>query len=185
MLIKEQVAQSISNFLGVVGSSEAFSPVLQLKAREILEAWAKTQTMPKNIIPTEEEYNGFLEQQQQAAQEQQPDPTLAVEEMRMQQSQAKFQHEMQMEQQKQAFENQQKELDRAIKMLQLQEQGETRMSQEKQELMRLAQQDKISQDKLMVELEKVNAKLKSDWDGRAYEAALKKEYGKTGNYGVE
>ena len=184
LLIKEQVAQSISNFLSVIGSSEAFSPVLSMKAREILEGFAKTQTLPTNMVPTKEEFDDFIEAQQEQA-SQQSDPQLSVEQMRAETAQLKFQHETQLQQADHQFDAQQKELDRAVKMLALQEQSETRISQERQEMMRLAQLDKISQDKLLTELEKLDAKLKSDWDTKTFEAALKREYGKTGNYGVE
>ncbi len=79
----------------------------------------------------------------------------------------------------------QKNMDRQLKMVQLQEQREYRISQEKQELMRLAQADKLTQDKLMVELEKLNQTLQSEWAGKQLEEELKQRYGKDGNFGVE
>lgn len=184
LLIKEQIAQSISNFLSVVGSSEVFQPVLSLKAREILEAWRKTQNLPAHLVPTEEEFTQFVQNQQQS-QQQAKDPQERVEELRMEQLKAKHDHERAMFEQDKASEFEQKNMDRQLKFLQLQEQRENRVSQEKQELMRLAQQGKISQEKLMVELEKQKQSLKSEWAGKEYEAKLKMRYGKSGNYGVE
>ena len=186
LLVKEQIAQSISNFLGVVGSSEVFSPVLSMKSREILEAWARTQTLPKNLIPTEDEFDAFMKQQQEQAQQGgEDDPSIRVEQLRAEQLQAKQSHDKQMFEADKQAEYEQNNLDRQVKMAALREQRENRLSQEKQELMRLAQQDKLSQDKLMIELEKLNAKLKSDWEGKALEQELKARYGKTGNYGIE
>lgn len=184
LLMKEQTAQSIANFLGVVGSSEVFAPVLQMKAREILEAWRKTQSLPEHLVPTEEEFQQFSEQQQKSQQEQ-PDPQLAIEQARMEQLTVKHEHEAKLAEQAASVDYEQKNMDRQLKMVQLQEQREYRISQEKQELMRLTQTDKLSQDKLMVELEKLNQTLQSEWAGKQFEQELKERYGKDGNFGVE
>lgn len=184
LLVKEQIAQSIANFLGVVGASEAFSPVLQMKAREILEAWAKTQSLPKSLIPTADEFNDYIKRQQES-QGQQQDPQTAVEEMRMEQIRQKQEHDKAMQENDKKFEHEQRNLDRQIKMQQLQEQREYRISQEKQEMMRLAQQDKINQDRLFVELDKLQTKLEAEWRGKELEEKLKARFGETGNYGIE
>ena len=71
-----------------------------------------------------------------------------------------------------------------LKLLALREQQENRAMQERLEMMRLAQQDKLSQDKLIVELEKIERKLAHDQQAMMFETRLKEIYGPDGNFGI-
>jgi len=187
LLVKEQTAQSIANMMGMIGSSEEFAPVIRLKSREIFAAWAKTQTLPADVVPSKEELDEYYKKQEAAQkdQQQQQNPAVEVEAMRAQAAEKKQAFELEVLTRNQQYDAGEKDLDRKVKILQLREQMESRVSQEKQEMMRLAQQDKISQDKLLVLLETEDKKLKSEWDGRALEAEMKTRLGNTGNYGIE
>ena len=191
LLVKEQTAQSITNFLGMVGSSEVFGPVLMMKSREILEAWVNTQNLPKHLVPTEREFNEYMqrmeEQRQQEAEngEGEYNAQLEVEKVRLEQLAVRHEHERQMAEGARAMEYEKTQAQFALRAMQLEEQREQRLTSERMEMMRLAQQDKISQDKLLIELEKIERKSQDAWAQRELETQLKAIYGKRGNYGIE
>ena len=190
LLVKEQTAQSITNFLGMVSSSEVFSPVLMMKSREILEAWVNTQNLPKELVPTKREFNEYMERMEKQRQEENDDggpvnPQLEVEKVRLEQLAVKHEHERMMADQAREFEIEKTRADYTLRGMQLEEQREHRSSAERLEMMRLAQQDKISQDKLMIELEKIERKSQDAWAQRELETQLKAIYGKRGNYGID
>ncbi len=70
LLAKEVQGQAILNLISVASNSPVFSPMLQVKAREVYEAWCKTQNLPKELIPTKEEFDQFIQDQAAQAQEQ-------------------------------------------------------------------------------------------------------------------
>jgi len=167
LLVKETQAAAITNFLGVVGSNPVFAPVLQLKAAEILRQWAKTQSLPASMLPTDEELEEFIKKQQEQQGEQPQDSAIAVEQMRMDQQQAKFKFEY--------------EMFGAKVQAGLQEAA----SKERIEMMRLAQNDKINTEKLIADLKKNQAKLDSDWQQFMAELNIKYKFeSPTANYGL-
>ncbi len=166
LLVKETQAAALTNFLGVVGSNPVFAPVLQIKAAEILRQWAKTQSLPSTILPTDEELEQFLQQQKEQQPEQQ-DPAIQVEQLRLQQQREKFQFE-------QAMTDQEIEMKR-------QEQA----SKERLKYAELAQSEKADTEKLLVELKQSGAKLDQEWQKFQTELQVKLKFNDvTANYGL-
>lgn len=184
LLVKEQAAQAITAFIGMVGSAAPFQPVLEMKAREILQAWAATQpVLPESIVPTQEEFDAF-EQKRTEQMSQQVDPQMQVEQVRTQQIELRFQKQAEVEQMRQQSDMRRLQGEAQLKMLALQEQREQRLMQERLEMMRLAQNDKALQDRLIVDLEKLERKLAHDSDAMMFETKLKQIYGPDGNFGI-
>jgi hypothetical protein len=183
LLVKEQMAQSISNFIGMIGSAAPFSHVLEMKAREIIQAWADTQCLPDNVVPTREELDDYMKRKQEQTSQQQ-DPMLQVEQLRTEQIQMRFDNQIKLEQMKEESDMRRLQAEAELKLLGLREQQENRAMQERLEMMRLAQQDKLSQDKLIVELEKIERKLAHDQQAMMFETRLKEIYGPDGNFGI-
>ena len=69
LLAKEVQGQAILNLISVASNSQIFSPMLQIKAREVYEAWCKTQSLPKELIPTKEEFDEYLKDQAEQAEQ--------------------------------------------------------------------------------------------------------------------
>ena len=184
LLVKEQAAQAITSFVGMVGSAPAFQPVLEMKAREIIEAWAATQpVLPENIVPTQTEFDDFNRRRQEQMAQQQ-DPQLQVEQVRTQQIELRFQKQAEIEQMRQESDYRRMQGEAQLRLLALQEQRENRLMQERLEMMRLAQNDKALQDRLIVDLEKLERKLSYDSEAMMFETKLKQIYGPDGNYGI-
>lgn len=185
LLVKETQAQALTNFLSVVGSNPVFTPVLQIKAAEILRQWAKTQGLPDSILPTNEELEKFAKQQEEKSQGQPQDPSIAVEQMRAEQQKAKHQFEMELAKFNAQNEAQQVAISNQIKQQQIAADMQANASRERIELMKLAQSDKMNTENLMTELKKNQAKLDQDWQQFMAEVQIKKQAGLTANYGLQ
>jgi hypothetical protein len=184
LLVKETQAQALTNFLAVIGNNPVFQPVLQLKAPEILRQWAKTQSLPTTLLPTDDELIAYQKQQSEQ-QGQQQDPSIQIEQLRIQQQQAKQQFEMQLAQFNAQNEAQQAQATNQIKLQQIGADMQANASRERIETMKLAQNDKMNTEKLMTELKKNQAKLDQDWQTFMAEIQIKKQAGVTANYGLE
>jgi hypothetical protein len=168
LLVKETQAAAITNFLGVVGSNEVFAPVLRIKAAEILREWAKTQSLPKTMLPTDDELESYAKQQEENQGNTPQDPSIQVETMRTQQMKAKFEFDAQMFQAK------------------VQADLQISAAKERIEMMRLAQSDKINTEKLIADLKKNQAKIEIDWEKFTAELKLKHQFSDTtANYGLD
>ena len=184
LLVKETQAQAIANFLSIVGSNPVFQPVLQLKAAEILRQWARTQNLPSNMLPTDEELATYQKQLQQQQGDQPQDPALLVEQLRQQQQQAKFEHETQQAERQASFDMQKLNLEIQVKQQQIAASMQKAASDERIELMKLAQSDKLNTEKLVTEMKKNQAKLDQEWQQFMAETQIKMRAGMTANYGL-
>ena len=184
LLVKETQAQAIANFLSIVGSNPVFQPVLQLKAAEILRQWAKTQSLPVGMLPTDDELKAYQKQLQEQQGDQPQDPAVMIEQMRMQQQQMKFEHENQVAERQAGFEMQRLQMEIQIKQQQVAAEMQSSASKERVEMMKLAQNDKLNTEKLLTELKKNQAKLDQDWQQFVAEARIKQSEGVTANYGL-
>jgi hypothetical protein len=177
LLVKETQAQALTNFLSVIGSNPVFAPVLQLKAVQILRQWARTQSLPESMLPSDDDLKAYDEKMQKQAEGQQQDPALQIEQMRQQSAQAKQQHEMQMEQTKAQQRSQEMQFEAQLKL-------QLAAAQERIELAKLAQSDKHNTEKLMTQLKTVQAKHDADWQQFMAEYRIKEKAGLTANFGL-
>ena len=185
LLIKEQVGQALINFLNIAGNSPIFAPVLQLKSVEILKQWVKTQSLPSEIIPTDDELKQYQQQIEEQQQNPPQDPAMQLEQMRTQQAQIKADMDMKLAQFNAQQRMTEKQADLQIKQQQIAADMQRQESQERIELMKLAQNDKINTEKLTVELQKVQSRAALEWDKFMAESNLKLSQGLTANYGLE
>lgn len=185
LLIKEQVGQSLTNFLNIAGNSPIFAPVLQLKSVEILKQWVKTQSLPSEIIPTDDELKQYQKQVEEQQKQGPQDPAMQLEQLRMQQVQVKADMDMQLAQFNAQQRMQEKQAELQMKQQQIAADMQRQESQERIELMKLAQNDKLNTEKLMVELQKVQSRAALEWDKFMSELKVKQNQGLTANYGLE
>lgn len=176
LLVKETQAQALTNFLSVIGSNPVFAPILQLKAVQILRQWARTQSLPESMLPSDEDIKAYEEQQKQN-QGQQQDPAIQVEQLRQQAAQQKQQHEVQMEQARLQSRAQEMQFEAQIKM-------QLAAVQERIEMAKLAQSDKHNTEQLLTELKKLQSKTEAEWQQFMAELQVKKQAGLTANYGL-
>jgi hypothetical protein len=185
LLVKETQAQALTNFMSVAGSSPVFAPVLQLKAVDILREWVKTQGLPNNIVPTDDELDKYNKQQQEQQANQPQDPQLLIEQSRMEQLKAKQDFETQMFEKRTQIEAQEQQSNMQLKQQQLAAEMQGHQSKERVEMMKLAQNDKINSEKLLTELKKVQANNEQDWAKFIAELKIKRQSGETANYGLD
>lgn len=185
LLIKEQVGQALTNFLNIAGNSPIFAPVLQLKSVEILKQWVKTQSLPSEIIPTDDELKQYQKQMEEQQAQGPQDPAMQLEQLRMQQVQVKADMDMQLAQFNAQQRMQEKQAELQMKYQQIAADMQRQESQERIELMKLAQSDKINTERLTVELQKAQSRAQLEWDKFMSELNFKKISGLTANYGLE
>ncbi|TMP48714.1 hypothetical protein [Pseudoalteromonas sp. S1688] len=185
LLVKETQAQALTSFMSVAGSNPVFAPVLQLKAVDILREWVKTQGLPSSIIPTDKELEQYQKQQAEQNEGEPQDPAMMVEQLRMQQLQAKQEFDSQMFDKKAQLDSQEQQANIQIKYQQLAAEMQAQQSKERVELMKLTQNEKLSSEKLIVELKKVQAKNEQDWAKFSAELKVKQQAGQTANYGLD
>ena len=185
LLVKETQAQAINNFLQVVGSNPVFQPVLQLKSAQILRQWAKTQQLPRDMLPTDEELAAYEQAMQEQSEGQPQDPQILVEQMRLQQMQQKQEFDQMMAQQKMEADMQQAQMTAHIKSQEMAIQMEVAASRERIETMKLAQNDKMNTEKLLADLKKKQLELEQKRQAFLAEIRMKEIFGKRGNYGLE
>lgn len=178
LLVKETQSQAIANFINMAGNSEIFAPALKIKSLEILRQWARTQSLPANVVPSDDEWKDYLKRAEEQAQSQPQDPAMAVEQLRVQQQQVKFQHETQIEQFKAQQRQQEMQFEAGLKL-------QLASSQERIELAKLAQEDKHNTEKLMTELKKVQTDHAANWQHFMAEVQIKKQAGLTANFGLD
>jgi len=178
LLVKETQSQAIANFINMAGNSEIFAPALKIKSLEILRQWARTQNLPATVVPSDDEWKDYLKRVEEQAKNQPQDPAMAVEQMRVQQQQAKFQHETQLEQFKAQQRQQEMQFEAGLKL-------QLASSQERIELTKLAQEDKHNTESLMTELKKTQADHAANWQKFMAEVQIKQQAGLTANYGLD
>jgi hypothetical protein len=178
LLVKETQSQAIANFINMAGNSQVFAPALQIKSLEILRQWARTQSLPSNMVPTDDEWSDYRKRIEEQQQGQPQDPALAVEQLRVQQQQAKFQHEQQIEQFKAQQRQQELQFEAGLKL-------QLAAAQERIEMAKLAQEDKHNTENLMTELKKVQSEHAANWQQFMAEVQIKKQAGLTANYGLD
>lgn len=177
LLVKETQAMAITNLITMAGNNEVFKPVLALKSAQLLRQWCKTQSLPEDVIPTDDEIRNYQKQLQEQQSNQPQDPAIQVEMLRQQTAQAKQQHEMQIEQGKAQQRWQELQFEAGMKM-------QLSAAQERIELAKLAQADKHNTESLMTELAKVKANHEANWQQFVAETQIKKQAGLTANYGL-
>lgn len=185
LLVRETQAMALTNFLQMAASNEVFQPVLQIKQLEIMRLWARTQQLPADIMPNEEELRAYFEKiEEQEKNGAAADPQIEIEQLRLQQLQQKFEFEQQLEQQKLEARMTEVEVTSRIKEQELAAQMQASASRERVEMMKLSNNKEISSEKLLVELKKVQSRLDQDWSQFIAEIEMKRSYGKRGNYGL-
>lgn len=185
LLVKETQAAALTNFMSVAGSNPVFAPVLQLKAVDVLREWVKTQGLPSSLLPTDDELEAYQKQQAEENQGQPQDPSIMVEQSRMEQLQAKQQFEKEMYQMRMAQEQQEQQVNQSIKQQQMAADMQIHQGRERIEIMKLAQNEKINSEKLMVELKKALIAGEQSWNKFVTEAKIKKSDGITANFGLD
>lgn len=178
LLIKETQAQAITNLMSVVGSNPVFQPVLALKAPQILRAWVKTQSLPDDILPTDDELRSYHDELAEKQKNQPQDSAMAIEQIRTELQQRKFQHEKELEQFKALQRQQEMQFEAGLKL-------QLSAAQERIELAKLAQEDKHNTESLMTELKKVQANHDASWQQFMAEVQIKRQGGMTANYGLD
>ncbi|HCU64555.1 MAG TPA: hypothetical protein DF774_02215 [Rheinheimera sp.] len=184
LLVKETQAQALTNFLAVIGNNPVFTPVLQIKSAEILRQWAKTQSLPSTLLPTDDELRAYQEKMQKDQENQPQDPSVQIEQLRAEQQKAKQEFEMKLAQFNAQNEAQQAAASNQIKLQQIGADMQANASRERIEMMKLAQNDKLNTEKLMTELKKNQAKLDQDWQTFMAEVQIKLQAGMTANFGL-
>ncbi|MBV2128166.1 hypothetical protein [Arsukibacterium indicum] len=177
LLVRETQAVALTNYLQMAGSNPVFAPVIQIKAINNLRQWVKLQGLPADLVPTDEELQQY--QKQQAEQEQPQDPAIMVEQLRQQQLQAKQEFDREMFERKAQQDAQEAEANRQMKLQQMQSELMTSASKERIELMKLEQNGKLGNEKLITELRKVQMNIEKEQTQFIAELQLKKN---TGNY---
>lgn len=178
LLVKETQSQAIANFISMAGNSQVFAPALQIKSLEILRQWARTQSLPSNMVPTDDEWSDYRKRIEEQQKGQPQDPALAVEQLRVQQQQAKFQHEQQIEEFKAQQRQQELQFEAGLKL-------QLAAAQERIEMAKLAQEDKHNTESLMTELKKVQSEHAANWQQFMAEVQIKQQAGLTANYGLD
>jgi hypothetical protein len=175
LLVKETQSQAITAMLQVIGQTPAFAPILEIKAVDIFKQWFRTQNLPMDLMPTQDELEQYKKAQQEQQGNQPQDPAIMVEQMRSEAQKAKFEFEQAMAQQKAQTDMQQAELNNRIKAQQIAVDMQVAASRERVELMKLAQNDKMNNEKLLTELKKSQAKLDQEWQQFVAELQLKQQ----------
>lgn len=161
LLAKETLANTLMNFFNIGANNPTFEHVFALKGNKLAKAFLQTQQLPKEVIPTDQEWEDYQQQQAENASQQQ-DPTIQIEQMRIEQVKMRGENELKLEEYKNQYDREQKDLDRQVKYTQMQASNELSIRQERIELTKLAQDGKLSQAKLVVELKKLEKQLEMD-----------------------
>jgi hypothetical protein len=182
LLVREQQAMALTQFIATCGNTPVLQPILALKAREIIDAYVRTQRIPYEIVPTKKELEDFLEQQKQNPPK---DPQVQLAEIQSQQITMKHEaniKELQLKNQLDAAEN---EKDRQVKQLLAMVELERIAAQERIEMMRMANDRQISQDQLVEKVKELDARLAEARKMFVTELEVKMQMGAEGNYGLE
>ncbi|RAK01612.1 portal protein [Aliidiomarina maris] len=182
LLVRETLAMALTNFLQMAAGNEVFAPVLQIKQLQIMRLWARTQQLPADIIPSEDELRAYYENLQE--QSQASDPQIEIEQLRIEQLQKKFEFEQKVEEQKLEAKMLELQVKAELKERELGAQLQAKASSERIEMMKMAQNKELSSEKLLVELKKGQAKLDQDWSQFVAEIEMKNIFGKRGNFGL-
>lgn len=171
LLVRETLANGIMNLINLAGANPMFQHVIAPKARDLIAQWAKTQQLPKTLIPTEEEVQAYeqrLQEQSQGEGEQQSPAEISaqaqiqVEQMRSELQQQKMQMDAQFRQQELQQKAQLKQMDAEARMQQGQIDLQVQAMRQETELYRLAEQGKIKGRELATRLEEVRTKVEAD-----------------------
>jgi hypothetical protein len=182
LLAREQQAMALSTFIATCGNTPVLQPILALKAREIIEAYVRTQRIPYEIVPTKKELEDFLEQQRQNPPK---DPQVALAEVQSQQIEMKHKANMAELQMKAQLDSAENEKDRAMKQMLAMVELERIASMERIETMRMANDKQISQDQLVTKIKEIEARLAQARQMFATELQVKMTQGPEANYGLE
>ena len=182
LLAREQQAVALNNFITMAGNMPVLQPILALKAREIIEAFVKTQRIPYEIVPTKEELENYIKQQQENPPK---DPQLQLAEVQTQQIQLKHQANMAELDRKYQLDAAEREKDRAMKAQLAQIEMARIESLERIELMRMANDRQITQEELTVRLQELEARLAESRSRFVAETKLKLTEGLDANFGLE
>lgn len=181
LLAREQHAIALNNFIAVAGSNPVLQPVLALRSRQIVEAWVKTQRIPGDLVPTEEELNQYIEQQKQNPPK---DPQVQLAEIQSEQIRMKHENEMKRIQMENDLKAAEAEKDRQLKGQLAMVELERIAAQERIAYQQMATQQQISQEELVVRINETNAKLNDARQKFLAEVQIKQAEGPTSNYGL-
>lgn len=190
LLVREIQAQAILNFISITANNPIFQPMLQMKAREILAEWVKTQQLPDHLLPTEEEiatWEKNLQDSQSNGEGGTSPEEVRLETVRIQQQieQAKIEAV----QRNLAYETEAaarlKRQDDQIEMAKLQIKVQEGERQERLAIFKLRQEDKINGDKLQAMLQRHQTDQQIDLHKFNAEIALKENYYPEANYGLD
>jgi hypothetical protein len=182
LLMREQQALNLMAVLDKYAAHPALANVVKPDAtlRKVIEAM---HIDPSEVVKTEEE----LMSEQQAAQEQppEPDPKIMVEELRAQMTQMREETRREVALFKAQFDQEQAEQDRQLKrdLALLDVEKENRRLQI--EAMKIAQSTDVNYQKVLADLKKHRQKLDVQVQLFKEEERVKKELGPEGNFGLE
>lgn len=191
LLQREHLSNNIMNLINFAGTNQMFAEIIAPKSRKLMEEWMRANQLPTDWLPTKEEQRQYQEQIAERQQQQQ-DPAvvsaqaqLQTEQLRMQQLQMKIEAEnqrmtaqMQSDQQQASQEYQLKLQEIAAQIYKVDQNART-------ELMKLANNRQINSDKLVTEMNKLQAKLSAEHDKFLAEIKMKQQFGPEGNFGLE
>jgi hypothetical protein len=182
LLAREQQSLALTNFIAVAGANPVLQPILALKAREIIEAFVRTQRIPYDLVPTKQELEDFLKQQKENPPK---DPQVELAEVQMKQIELKHKANMEQLERKHQLDAAEAEKDRRMKAELALIELERIHSMERIELQRMANDKQISQDQLVVKVNELNAKLSESQKRFATELQVKIDMGQDANFGLE
>lgn len=182
LLVREQTALALTNFLTVCSNTPSLQPLLQIKQQQIIESFVKTQRLDSALIPTEQEIRDFLEQQKQNPPQ---DPNIQLAQIQSEQIAQKHKNALELAQLDSQLRMQEQQAGMQAKILLAQVEMERIAMQERVELQRLAAQQIISEQELVVQLQTVEAKLADSRQKFLAELNVKQTMGVDGNFGLE
>lgn len=192
LLVKEIQTAQLTQILDKYTQNPTFAPMF--KPYEAMKTLFQSMHIDNaKVLRSQEEYDAAIKQQQEAGQQ---DPQLVKLQMEQQLAQAKFEHETQLAQMKSAGALQMAQMQASLKQMELefssqfklatmQLQHEDSQRRERIELMKLAQAKQMSQERLMIELERLDKEQAHDTQKFMAEVKMKQILPPTGNYGLE
>lgn len=192
LMVKEIQTAQLTNILDKYTQNPTFAPMFQpYEAMKTL--FSSMHIDNAKVLRTQEEYEAAVKQQQEAGQQ---DPAIMKAQLEQQMMQMKFAHETQMAQFKAQQEQAITQLNAQIRLRELevtsqhklatmQLQHEDSQRRERIELMKLAQNEQMTQAQLMIELEKLDKQQAHDTQKFMAEIRLKQMMPPTGNYGLD
>jgi hypothetical protein len=182
LLVREQQALALTNFLTVCNNSPSLQPLLAIKQKEIIASFVKTQRLDASLIPTADEITDYIEKQKQS---QPVDPNVQLAQIQTEQITLKHQNNVELAQIESKLRQTEQQSTNESKMVMAQVEFERIAMQERVELQRLASQQLISEQTLITKMQETEAKLADSRQKFLAEINIKRAMGTEANFGLE